>query len=775
MKIQSMSSQFTTDHLGAEQQVALFKHAGIDDMQLFYAKKLDASDLKLSLKQQMKDRMIQQMLISGGIDISSPIWRKYLVGDDYEGKIITESFSQFHEEPIKTIILMMKSSNSKLVTKGKELLKTYQYKRMNRPGDIISENMDHILKATDKSAYIKKLLKQDFFNRQINDPLDRAMFYYMDQKKQTGADVAKLDENIKDLQKIKIFQGSVPHGSPVTQDNLYAFYRMVKGKVQPADILNIALGQDLGPISELEFERYFGSPAQQFSCRAHDKTLRVPCGIDLEADECFNAGCCYDPNGGTNVPTCYHNLYGKIGSALLRKEYINSKDSTGTAPKSNFINTLFVNGAIPHLSDILRDQRPMLAKLSDNSVPNPYGTNKGFTKNWWESVLVQGKNPGQFGIQGGQAGVPGTTNDKYAIGTDQVRDYNNQNLPYGNPNAPKWEPYNGARGTASPYLVDMPGVNPTAGPNGDGTMDQYYKMWLAYAAEQDEAQCALIPKDSRVRCMKNIDAWTDFVDTTNKCKNAGCCFSEEAFLKDGTACYRAVDYGTCDVAKDFERRECGLAGITQDECISDVRCCYKPISKPGEPWCFYKQSATLSEKEWCTAFTWEENSQKVRKPCFTFTKSNLFKSHNDNGFTNVNNLVTQDVCERAECCYDDSLTKDKTEWLVEGLGLAANTKYRCFKKENPVTASFYGKYVKVNQNEKLKADGTKDKDLPDYDAKKHVKTCDPTHWDPAFASPLGKRSCGSNTSYYQCVYVNRCCYKPTVTNEPACYHPEKKK
>jgi hypothetical protein len=27
-------------------------------------------------------------------------------------------------------------------------------------------------------------------------------------------------------------------------------------------------------------------------------------------------------------------------------------------------------------------------------------------------------------------------------------------------------------------------------------------------------------------------------------------------------------------------------------------------------------------------------------------------------------------------------------------------------------------------------------------------------------------------SYYQCVYVNKCCYKPTVANEPACYRPE---
>merc|ERR1719454_1057473 len=52
-----------------------------------------------------------------------------------------------------------------------------------------------------------------------------------------------------------------------------------------------------------------------------------------------------------------------------------------------------------------------------------------------------------------------------------------------------------------------------------------------------------------------------------------------------------------------------------------------------------------------------------------------------------------------------------------------------------------------------------------------AKTCDPLKWED---SSLFKQSCGENLSYYQCVYVNKCCYKATLTNEPTCFQPEVK-
>lgn len=809
LKIQSMQTQFGKDSLETDQQQALMRYAGFDDMELFYSKQIDASDLKRSLKQQMKDRMIENMVSSGGIDISSPLFRKMIVGDTGDGEILS-SMDQFRAEPMKTIVRLMKNSNAAYAAKGKELLKKFQYRQFNTDGgSVITQNWDKILGSDKPSSTYKDLLKQDFTNKMFKDPIDRAIYHYMQQKKSSSdaALIKELDENIKDLQKIRIFKSYVPPGSPVTEDNLYAFYRMVKGQVNSADVLNVALGQELGPISHQEFERYFGSPAKQFSCRAHKDTLRVPCGIELEPEECERNGCCYDAGSAANVPKCYQNLYGRIGSALLRKEYIEST-GTETTSKAKWISNLFVGDKIPHLSNILRDETPYGVDIDPHATNTaydmPYQSN--FKKNWWDSVLVKGDADSNSGID-----VSGT---RYAIGGDEFNQQwdgmngGGQRLAYGNPGGQQgswdksgnwvraggngWKAYGDvglsgarARGTASPYIGEHPGVNPTAGPNGDGTMDQYYQMWLEYAAVQDEAQCALIPKNARVRCMENDDAWMDWVDAEaktlkqkeSKCYKAGCCFSELAFLKEkkedvSMACYRAIDYGTCNVATDFDRRECGAPGITQEQCISDIRCCYKPSTKQGEPWCFYKNSATLREDEWCEAYQWEEYVNKVREPCFKFAKNNMFKTHNDDtdnvGFTNINNLVNRDVCENAECCYDDSLTTDITEWLVEGLGQAENQLFRCFQKINPTTAD--NKLINFNK----KPDGTTD--LDSYNGMQWTRTCDATQWDPKYADPtFGKRSCGSNLSYYQCVYVNRCCYKPTVTNEPACYHPEKKK
>jgi hypothetical protein len=80
----------------------------------------------------------------------------------------------------------------------------------------------------------------------------------------------------------------------------------------------------------------------------------------------------------------------------------------------------------------------------------------------------------------------------------------------------------------------------------------------------------------------------------------------------------------------------------------------------------------------------------------------------------------------------------------------------------------------------LKSDGTKvnpecvdgtgkEKDDPNTYVTSYRKTCVVSKWGLGMEF---KRSCGENLSYYQCVYVNRCCYKPTVANEPACYRPE---
>lgn len=734
MRLKAMERQFTEDHIDDDQKVALMEVAGFGDMELFMSKQITASDFKESMMQEMKDRMITQILQGGGIDISNPIWRRTFFADRDDAELFTESMA----EPMQSIIRLSRDSSSVNSDYGKELLKKLQFKQFNKKGSYLTENFDEVLLSDDKSATIKQILKQQML-ASIADPIDRAMMYQLQQQKDTtdSAEKAKLSENIKDLQTIKIFQGSVPKVSPVTPDQLYTFYQITNGgHIAGADILNVALGESLGPISELDFERYFGSPAKQFSCRAHQSRIKVPCGVNPTANECLAAGCCYKPDPDAGIPNCYHDLYGKIGSAILRRSYVKSDPD-----KEDAISSLFVDGRIPTLDKILRYDTPFGVSLNSNDGLSKIGLNavKYETTNWWDSSKVVGED-----------------------GVEAVFTKNEATRPrYGRPDF-KWKPHGP---TQSPYFDEMPGINPTAAPgSGYEDLNQYYKMWLSYAAAQDEAQCALINPTSRIKCMENYEALVDAATGGNVCKTAGCCFNEDSFLEGNHACYRAQDYGTCidtEFPPEFIKRECGYEGITEKQCLTNPRCCYYlDYEVTGAPACFYKYSHTIDESEWCTAWNLIYNKDKDRKECFaTGSKTNMFTA-DKNTISNINNLVSKEQCLAADCCYDETLSYDAIEWIQQGLGQTTEL-YRCFKKENPAIYSA----MNIIKYQELTEAGLENPH--DYEIKQ--KTCTVGDWHPSLTF---KRSCGENLSYFQCVYNNRCCYRATTSNEPVCYHPE---
>jgi len=796
MKLQAMKSQFTRDKIGDEQKVALMEHAGFNDMELFMSKQIDANEFKLSMKQQMKDKLIQNILNGGGLDLNNPWVRKSMFGDQDSA----EMFTRTTPEPMQSIMRLLRSEDTgkrlsmtddekaKAKAYGKELLKKYQFKQFNTPGSSFTENFDEILLATgdDRKTVIKQIIEESMFET-IQDPIDRTLMYYLTQRRKSGVDKADIDAQIKSLQTIKIFQGSVPASSPVTEDNLFAFYRMVDGKVEAADILNVALGDQLGPISELDFERYFGAPAKQFSCRAHRDVLKVPCGIKYKADECVAAGCCYLPDAPAGEPKCFHDLYGKIGSGLLRRAYVK-----GDAKQSQAIEGLFPGNVIPSLDLILRDQTPYGAKLNDasrpansaqyNVVQHPTGG-----RSWWQAASMNGM------FEAGPNGANSHPNRNNAVAWANGNPIEPNRPRYGRPGY-VWKPHGP---TQSPFFDNMPGINPTANPltNGLGTLDEYYRIWLEFAESQDQAQCALIHPSARVKCMDNYDALfekaTNNPANRNKCKDAGCCFNEDSFLEGGPACYRATDYGTCiNLPADHVRTECGYEGITESECLTNVRCCYRPSADRKDPWCFYKFSNTLDENQWCSAWSQEQYRNVERKECFVTKNADVktisfLREDAAHPASNVNNLVSQAQCEAAGCCYDSTLAVDVLEWMNEGLGLDRKI-FRCFEKKNPQLADAWGTNAggqklddTVLVNEALK-DVTNSADCKanpnDAKCKKAAttyihrrKTCDATKWG---ALKSHKRSCGENLSYYQCVYVNKCCFKPTVANEPACYRPE---
>jgi hypothetical protein len=303
--------------------------------------------------------------------------------------------------------------------------------------------------------------------------------------------------------------------------------------------------------------------------------------------------------------------------------------------------------------------------------------------------------------------------------------------------------------------------------------------------------------------MRNFAALKDDIHGNHQCEDAGCCFSEEAFLKGEDACYRAEDYGTCErIPKGFKKRECGYDGITENECLVNPKCCYNPTADIGEPWCHFKMSGSMDGKEgWCERWS-EKKFRHVERPaCFVTDKDNLFT---DDEASNINNLVSQETCEKAGCCFDPSLDVSEIDFLKDGLGLNQGPT-RCFKKVNPfitqtVNGDLYGTEEQKDANGKWEmhwnladtddiAEWDVDKEygfrpvdgfeIPnewateaprgeEYEFRK-VFTCDVSNWADDF---VFKRSCGENLSYYQCVYVNKCCYRPNFLNQPACYKPE---
>lgn len=734
MRIQAMKNQFSTDHIGDTQANALMGVAGFSDMELFMSKQISADELKASMKAEYKDKIISEIMQGGGIDISNPLWRRKFFSD----KTDAELFSETLPEPTQTIMRLSKDNIPELKEYGQQLLKKVQYKKFNKQGSVFSENMDMILMSEDKSATIKKLLKQQMLD-QITDPLDRAMMYNMQQQQAADSDDEKINlrSDLKDLQTIKLFQGSVPSVSPVNTNDMFAFYQLTTSELDEASILNAALGDPLNGISDLDFERYFGSSAKQFSCRSHPNRLRVPCGVDPTVDECLASGCCYNPTAAKDVPKCYNDLYGKIGSGILREAFIQ-----GDASKQTAISGLFKNGQIPTLTNLLKEDLNQFIE-----IPMHFSEKEEGQTNWWDAATVEGEDPEY---------------PAHLVSNGESRSQ------YGRRGF-QWKAHGP---TATPYLDQFPGVNPTANPGMPGSnLDTYYQMWLDYTDTQDQTECALIHPDARVKCMENYEALADHKQGTNVCKSAGCCFNEDAFLEGKHACYRASDYGTCEnLPVKFEKTECGYDGVSEMECLTNARCCYKPTHIANEPWCYYKYSATLEEDEWCEAWNLIENREKKRNPCWDNNtgKENLFNV-GDNSMSNINNLVSQEQCEKAGCCFDQELTSDALDWIVEGLGQNTHM-FRCFGKENPALIANPGEkaqYQEINRSED--ADGNLLTDNQNYVHEDTLLTCTVSDW---WNPNEIKRSCGDNLSYYQCVYVNKCCYKATVTNEPTCFKPE---
>lgn len=236
----------------------------------------------------------------------------------------------------------------------------------------------------------------------------------------------------------------------------------------------------------------------EFICRAHEPTIMVTCGVMLKPDECHKAGCCYSDD----EEKCYHNLYGKIGSSVARKLLIDNNYDL-----SEWIEDQFSTGVIPSLDSILKEaETPYGVHLNwaagsgyeSSGYPQELQINavkRGGKHNWWEQATLEGSAYFEDG--------PNDNPRESIVLSQKV-----ERKKYGRPGY-EWKPHGP---TAAPILSEIPGLNPTAHPlsNGLASLSDYYTQWLEFSNQHDQYKCSLIPKESRITCMRNFEALQDY-------------------------------------------------------------------------------------------------------------------------------------------------------------------------------------------------------------------------------------------------------------------------
>ena len=174
------------------------------------------------------------------------------------------------QEPLKSIIRLIKSDDTDESEYGQKLLKKYQYKSFNNPnGGAFEQNMDHFMLADSdgKKKLVKDILSEEMF-KNIQDPIQKAimkMWHKSMDKDLTDAEKDKYKQNIKDLQYIQMFESQLPEKTPIKQEDLYLFYKLTDGRISAGDLVNVATGDEIGPINDLDFEYFFGASAKEFT------------------------------------------------------------------------------------------------------------------------------------------------------------------------------------------------------------------------------------------------------------------------------------------------------------------------------------------------------------------------------------------------------------------------------------------------------------------------------------------------------------------------------
>lgn len=573
------------------------------------------------------------------------------------------------------------------------------------------------------------------------------------------------------------------NGASVKPNDAYLMFKFLKmqtdknaGKVDPATILEVALGEDVASIKTEDFEQLFGIEQRDFVCVAHENSIRVPCLVNqatVTAEEC-PAHCCFNSftsageaqAADAKIPICYHNLLGKIGAGIAR-HMINDAN----------IEKMF-GGDMPDLHDLTdakdwgEAQMPEVLRRLNKGEGEFFGNPQG-QANWWDNSY--NSSEGKFNIY--------ITPAPKTVGNSQYVPRGPTALPY-----TSFVPETGAYGVGREDAT-----NPLI------AMDQIVNAEIAKVKAQlnsNSYSCRLIPKEHMVDCYaNNYDALIGATPET-ACAAKGCCFREQNLFEDKPVCYRSLRAGFCDPHADAsfdpstkakanewwkanpKRVGCGAqAGVTKNECLLNPQCCYS--EKPrisGDPVCYHRGGV---ESLMATAGSAGHDAQcsainvATREACFD----------NASKFGKIfNKVATKDQCETAGCCFDAN-SADAAKQMTGIFGGSMDfTGPHCFKKVQPDNDGAWADVANT---------------VATYKPSSLIKTCDDSatsvapKWPQILQNkwsknaqgewfyeettdkrPAEREKCHATTDRHECVYTLGCCFEKSVDPREAwCYKP----
>lgn len=733
----------------------------------------------------MKDNLRNQMYSQFQSSAISPLLLQYAKGGgtDNTGTLSKDQllYSQF-PDPMGTIIRLKKDSNPTIRARGDLLMKKMVARNMLTDDPYLPD----LFVDNDKQK-----IKDYLFAKQLEsaDPYMKTLLY---RKFNSGAGGPGATTSDKDLIKTQMLANQFGDTiNEVTPNDAYLMFKFLQksstangGRVPANIILDVALGQDVAGIKANEFQEKFGITATEYVCAAHEESIRVPCMVNQETvtpGECAAQGCCYNKlssdgastfsHSSANVPICYHNLLGKIGSGISR-HMINDGN----------IQALF-GGEMPKLEDLTEAQTWAESQMPDvirrlvKEEGSFYGNPQG-QKDWWSNMYDSTDK--KFSI--------------YATPAPNTREY-------------EWVPHGP---TAMPHAATLQIPEVGGFVQGDDPRVKDLDFIIGNHVDKIRGElnsnsytCRLIPKENMVNCYdNNFDALSTEkslkpMDPAAACEQMGCCFREVNLFEDNNlpVCYRSLRSGYCDApvgerkvnggapsTPEMERRdtwwfgnpyrdECGSAGISRGECLLNPQCCFDTYPRQeGESHCYKRGGveSLFNQKTGEMGNQCDLTAIQLRVSCFENNKMGKL----------LNRIATEDQCIMAGCCFSQAAADASNALGVLGTMNMAGP--HCFKKptdlNNNVYADNYADLTRVTINDLLKvcANDPKWPSIKSRQWQKDALTGRYALTNSATDRPLSRQPCQAGgapiTDRHTCIYTHGCCFeKSSNPINPWCY------